>query len=355
MATAEQPEHGAPEPPGAVTLPPSFYTSAEHYDVERERLLWTSWVSVARVEDVASPGDYVTYDFAGEPVLVVRGRDGVLRAFPNVCRHRPTTIMDGCGNARSLQCPYHLWTYDLAGRLIGAPDMDGIEGFAREDWCLPELGIETWGGWVFVHLEKDAPPLADAIRHLEATYPGAFLEPLVRVGSSKCRSPWNWKIVVENFIESYHHAGVHPKLLQVPYPYQKIDEVDPRGEWWGSIEHTPNTPGLEPFSASSLYPTHLFALQRPFGLVWFKLEIPGHDAVEIDMQAFAMPELAENDAVGAQFMEILEAVNAEDLFINAKTWKGMHSRFAKMGPMSPYEEGLRHFRRFVRAKMGMAG
>lgn len=345
----------APEtqtPPGAVVLPDGAYTDPDLYRLEQQRLLWASWVSVARLEDLAEPGDYVTFDHAGEPLLVVRGRDDVLRAFPNLCRHRPTTLMEGCGRARSLQCPYHLWTYDLAGHLVGAPDMDRVEGFSRDDWGLPELSVETWGGWVFVHLDPEPPPLRSQLAHLDATYASAYLERLVRVGHTVCHSPWNWKVVVENFIESYHHAGVHPKTLQVPFPYQKLSELDSQGEAWGSLEHTSTVDSLEPFTATSVYPTHLFAIQRPFGMSWFKLEPKGVGAVEIDIQVFVIPELADNEEVAQRMLAGLETVNDEDVRINARTWKGLHSRFAKMGPMSPYEEGLRRFRRWWLERMG---
>ncbi len=331
----------------------AWFTDPAHFERERERVLWRHWVPVARVEDLARPGDYVSFDHAGEPVWVAHGLDGALRAFPNLCRHRPTTLVEGSGHTRSVQCPYHLWTYDLTGRLVGAPGMEHTPGFAREHHCLPELGLDTWGGWVFVHLEKDAPPLLDALPHLEATYPGAFLERLVRVGRTPCHSPWNWKIVVENFIESYHHAGVHPESLQPVYPYDRIHEVENGGEGWSGIEHEPAVDELETFAVGSVYPTHLFAIQRPFGMFWFRLEVRGHDAVDLDIQAFTTPELAGEEALVKQMIDTVEAINAEDLGINARTWRGAHSRFAALGPLSRYEEGVRRFRTWLAGELGV--
>ena len=332
------------EVPISQPLPTSYYTDPAHYEREREQLLWSNWVAVSRLEDLARPGDYVTFDHAGEPLLVVHGQDGELRAFPNVCRHRLTTIVEGCGHARAFQCPYHLWTYDLAGRLVGAPGMEDTEGFERSDFGLPELGLDTWGGWVFVHLDPAARPLLGLAPQLEATYPGAYLERLVRVGRTHCHSPWNWKIVVENFGESYHHAGTHPKTLQPTFPYAQIREVENHGEPWSSIEHAPSAPGVEPFTATSVYPTHLFALNRPFGMFWFQLEVHGHDSVDLDIQAFVIPELAGEEKLANEMIAGLETINNEDLAINARIWKGLHSRLAKFGPLSSYEEGIRRFR-----------
>lgn len=331
----------------AAAPPVSHYARAETHRIEQERLLWAHWVSVARSEDLAEPGDFVTFDHAGEPLLVTRDREGVLRAFPNLCRHRGTTLAEGCGRTKSFQCPYHLWTYDLCGRLVGAPGMEGYREFERADHGLPELAVDCWGGWVFVHLDPDAAPLRDALPHLETSYPGAYLERLVRVARTRSQQSVNWKIVVENFIESYHHAGTHPRTLQPPYPYQRIHELDPLGEPWGSIEHEPAEPGLEPFTATSIYPTHLFAITRPTGVTWFRMEIPAHDRVDIDVQLLLVPELADDAALVEQSLAIVDAINAEDERVNRRTAAGLRSRYAVLGPLSPWERGLGAFRAWM--------
>jgi phenylpropionate dioxygenase-like ring-hydroxylating dioxygenase large terminal subunit len=312
-------------------LTPGQYTSADHHLVEREKLLWANWVSVARAEDLAAPGDYVAFDHAGEPVVATRG----------------TTLVEGCGHANSLQCPYHLWTYDLTGRLVGSPGMEGLADFRREDHALPELAVDCWGGWVFVHLDPNARPLLESLPHLETTYPGAYFEKLVRIGRTRCQQAVNWKIIVENFIESYHHAGTHPETLQGPYPYQQIHEVDNHGEGWSSIEHRPAVEGLEPFAVPSIYPTHLFAIVRPDSVTWFRVEIPSHDRVDIDVQILATPEQAEIQGLAEGHVSMVEAINAEDVEINRRTWEGLQSRRAVMGPLSDYEEGVRRFRRWI--------
>ncbi len=337
-------------PPSDLT--PAHYASADHHRREQEKVLWASWVSVARCEDLAQPGDFVSFRHAGEPIVATRGKDGALRAFSNVCRHRGTTLVEGCGRANALQCPYHLWTYDLRGRLVGSPGMDDVAGFERAAHALPELAVDTWGGWVFVHLDREAPPLLEALPHLEKTYPGAYLERLVRIGRTRCQQAVNWKIVVENFIESYHHAGTHPESLQAPYPYQQIHEVDNHGEAWSAIEHEPALAGLEPFAVPSVYPTHLFAIVRPAAVTWFRLEIPSHDQVDIDIELLVVPELAGQDGLAESQLAVVDAINAEDVGMNRRTFEGLQSRFAVMGPLSPYEEGVRRFRAWVADALG---
>jgi phenylpropionate dioxygenase-like ring-hydroxylating dioxygenase large terminal subunit len=336
------------------TIPAAYFTDPAHYAVERERVLFASWFAVARMEDLAKPGDYLTLEYAGEPILVTHSLDGELLAFSNVCRHRMTTVAQGCGHARSLQCPYHLWTYDLAGRLVGSPGMEDVEGFRRDDWGLLELALDTWGGWVFVHLDKQARPLLEQMPHLDTTYSGAYLERLVRVGRSTCHSPWNWKVAVENFAESYHHAAVHPKSLQPIFPYQSIYEVDNFGEAWSAIEHPPANEDTEPLAVLTVYPTLLIAINRSYGMFWFRLNILGHDSVELEMQTFVTPELVDNEEFAKFLVENVAAINDEDFAINQRTWRGMHSRNATMGPLSRHEEGVKRFRRWLLEALGDA-
>lgn len=147
-----------------TSLPPHWLVGEANSDAER-RMIWShSWVSVARLEDVADPGSFVTASVAGEPVVVVRGRDLELRALANVCPHRGSIIMEGEGKASALQCPYHAWTFRLDGELAAAPQMPGLE---LSEYCLPTLAIDVWQGWVFVNLDPEAAPVAEQLSQLE--------------------------------------------------------------------------------------------------------------------------------------------------------------------------------------------
>src|SRR5262245_5231883 len=120
------------------TIPNSWYTSAEVYELERDAVFERTWQVVGRADQVKEPGSFLTANIAGEPILVVRGEDGVLRGFFNVCRHRAAPIVnDECGRATKLRCRYHGWTYDLAGRLKGTPEFDGVQEFCKEEQGLP--------------------------------------------------------------------------------------------------------------------------------------------------------------------------------------------------------------------------
>ncbi len=144
----------------AETLPPWCYTSRDFYDREVERIFARCWNFMGRADRIPEPGDYFTVDFVGRPLIVVRGRDGEIRAFDNVCRHRGSTIMEGVGNCRVFVCPYHSWSYELDGRLRRAPEMDRTSGFDMSDWGLHPVRLETWGGFLFVNFDPGAGPLS---------------------------------------------------------------------------------------------------------------------------------------------------------------------------------------------------
>jgi choline monooxygenase len=192
----------------ARTLPGTFYTSPEIAEAERRAIFGESWQCVGRLDQVTSPGQYLTFDLGGEPIVVVRGDDGVLRAFSNVCRHRAARVMpEACGHATRLRCRYHGWTYDLAGRLRGVPEWDGVEDFAREDHGLPPVAVETWGPLVFVSLAREPVALASLFGEIER--PPEVVFHARREYELAC----NWKIFVDNYLDGgYHVNTLHPSL-----------------------------------------------------------------------------------------------------------------------------------------------
>src|SRR5215211_3207712 len=151
----------------ARTIPNTWYTSPEVAIAEARIVFGSTWQMVGRADQVAAPGSFLTANIAGEPILIVRGDDGVLRAFFNVCRHRAAPILnEPCGTATKLRCRYHGWTYDLTGRLRGTPEFDGVSGFRREDFGLVPMIVDTWGPTVWVHPESPALRLGDFLHPL---------------------------------------------------------------------------------------------------------------------------------------------------------------------------------------------
>ena len=144
----------------AVAMPPGVYTSEDFLARELDGVFRADWICVGRASALASAGDYLTCDIAGQPVLVVRDQSGGIQAMSNVCLHRMSTLLTGTGNTRAIVCPYHAWTYNLDGSLRAAPHMERSTGFCRENYRLPPIRCEQWLGWLYVTLNPAAEPVA---------------------------------------------------------------------------------------------------------------------------------------------------------------------------------------------------
>jgi phenylpropionate dioxygenase-like ring-hydroxylating dioxygenase large terminal subunit len=152
----------------ARAMPKSVYTSPDFVAEEQKHIFAQEWLCAGRAEALPNPGDYLTMTIAGEPVVVLRDRDGEIRAMSNVCRHRMSVLLEGRGNTKLITCPYHAWVYNLDGTLRGAPAMTLNEGFCRDQIALPKVRCEVWLGWIMVTLNPDAPSPAERLKGVEA-------------------------------------------------------------------------------------------------------------------------------------------------------------------------------------------
>lgn len=199
----------------APMLPKQCYTSEAFFDFEKLAVFSRSWVCVGHEQQIPKAGDFLAPNVAGEPLIVVRAQDGAVRAMSAVCQHRGQLVACEAGKAaRSFRCPLHYWTYDLNGRLLGAPRMDDIDKL-RKKVKLPQVAIELWHGFIFVNLDDNAEPLAPSLAKLEPYWDGygdADLQ-VVPPGVLDTPLPWNWKVHAENFTDAYHpefvHTGTH--------------------------------------------------------------------------------------------------------------------------------------------------
>ncbi len=206
----------------ARAMPKSVYTSPEFLAAEMRHIFAKEWYCVGRASTLPNAGDYIAFELAGQPLMVMRGADGVLRCQSNVCLHRMSTLLEGRGNRRMITCPYHGWTYEADGRLRGAPAMAGNAGFCKEDYRLPQARCEVWLGWIMVSLNPDAPPVATHFAEAEALIRPYDLENYTEWFNESFVWNTNWKVLAENFMESYHlpvcHAGTIGGL-------SKLDEM----------------------------------------------------------------------------------------------------------------------------------
>jgi len=212
-------------PPSLIaTLPGHYYTDPAIFALEQSRIFESMWIAAARSSELDRPGRYRTVEVGGESVVLVRGRDGGLRAFLNVCRHRGARLCaepDG-EVKRSLQCPYHAWTYGLDGKLVAAPNLTKMTDIDRTSYGLLGVHIEEWLGYAWVCLADEPPSFDETVRAVVAG----------RLGGESVIERWevgelalgrrisydvraNWKLIIENFMECYHCATIHPELTEV--------------------------------------------------------------------------------------------------------------------------------------------
>ena len=197
----------------AATPPSSWYTDEDLFSLERESVFAKTWQPVARVDALRAPGDFLAGHWFGEPIVVVCGRDGIPRAFYNVCRHHGAEILTGAGRVDELRCPYHGWSYDLDGRLRKAPRTAGIRDFDREGMSLRPLQLETWGPFVFVCTDAAAVPLAPRLAPLESRLERSRWRDLRFATRRTYEMACNWKVFVDNYLDGgYHVPSVHPEL-----------------------------------------------------------------------------------------------------------------------------------------------
>jgi phenylpropionate dioxygenase-like ring-hydroxylating dioxygenase large terminal subunit len=195
----------------ARAMPPEVYTSEAFLEHELSDIFSQDWFCVGRASALANPGDYLTYELSGQPIMVIRGNDNILHAQSNVCLHRMSTLLEGRGNTKSIVCPYHAWTYNLDGALRGAPAMTLNNSFCKKEYKLPQIRCEEWLGWVFVSLNPDVVPVVKQLAEVEGLVSGYDMTNYTETFFETHVWDTNWKVLAENFMESYHlpvcHAG----------------------------------------------------------------------------------------------------------------------------------------------------
>ena len=197
----------------ATHLPSYVYTSEAVFELEKEKIFKKDWLAVARVEEIENAGDYMTFDIVGEPIIVARNAHGELNAYYNVCVHRGTEVAAGAGNVAHFKCPYHAWTYDLSGQLIGAAYMDDVKDFDLDTCRLRAVRLDVWEGWIFVNFDAAAEPLSAFIAEFAEEF-GVFQQSKMRLNRRlETTLNCNWKLVNENFVDIYHFLTLHADTL----------------------------------------------------------------------------------------------------------------------------------------------
>ena len=352
----------------ARAMPKAVYTSPEFAKAEQEHIFAKEWLCAGRADALANPGDYLTMTIAGEPVIILRDREGQLRGMSNVCRHRMSTLLEGRGNVRSIVCPYHAWTYNLDGSLRGAPAMARNEGFCKEDVKLPAVRVEDWQGWIMVTLNPDAPPVAERLAGVDRLVGHLPMANYREVFREEFRWDTNWKVLAENFMESYHLPVCHSGTIGGASDLNKME--CPVGEeafnyhWIVkndmvplALAHPSNT-SLQGDDRRitwllAIYPSLLITLTP--GYFWYLSLTPdGPGSVRVlfggGMSAEWMAD-PEAERHLASVKALLDDVNVEDKGCVEKVWKGLCAGMSSPGALSHLERPNYDFARYIAGRM----
>ena len=372
LSTAQELHANVAQPFNAArAMPKSVYTSAEFLAQEQANIFATEWLCAGRAESLPNPGDYLTTEIAGEPVIVLRDRDGTLRAMSNVCRHRMSTLLTGRGNTRAITCPYHAWTYNLDGTLRGAPAMGQNEAFCKTDIALPQIRCEDWLGWIMVSSNPDAISPAERLKDVQALL--GYLDMSTYTETFREEFSWatNWKVLAENFMESYHlpvcHSGtiggsVDLARMTCPegYPSFNYHYITKNDTIPLSLAHPSNT-ALHGDQRRitwllSIYPALLITLTP--GYFWYLCltpDGPGHVNV---LYGGGMSADWCNDpdapAYLASMKALLDDVNVEDKGCVERVYQGLSAKMSSPGTLSHLERPIFEFAQYLASRMELA-
>lgn len=376
----------------ARVLPPEAYMSPHFFAFEKEAVFMHSWLCVGRVQQLPNPGDFLAVTLAGEPVLVVRDDDGEVGAMSAVCRHRGHPLHENCsGSVRRFVCPYHRWTYALDGSLVGAPHMKRTIGLdaLRAETRLPRLQVELWHGFIFVNFDPDAAPLGPTMTKLDPYMEGFDLDRMVTIPPTFSAEPvpWNWKMLLENYIEPYHTEFVHPVIHDfapstgVQFdPWADGDNVIIRGvpflapdggltdAGWAAPASFPVIPGLTDKQRGQV----AFGMIPPTMNIIFTPDMLCYDLVYplsptsltvggglFTMGGWCVPkstaDLPDFDARAARLMEGSRQLGEQDTVVNLAMMRAKYSRFAPRGRLSYLEETLSQFNCWLAEKYAAEG
>ncbi len=351
----------------ALSMPRAFYTDPRVLALEKEQLFLREWVCVGRAEELSQPGDFVAFQICDEPLVIVHGDDGKIRAFSNVCRHRGALIASGSGNRKRLVCPYHNWSYDTLGRLVGTPGIGERGDFKRADCHLPEFACTLWQGFVFVSLASDPPGLAPRLAELEDLIRPYHMKQMTLRYLAEEVWPVNWKCLLENFMEGYHLSPLHRETLHSVNPTRLCRHFTPGDAHFGyHAGFPPSLPrsqrGHPDLTRDQIDNCVMYAV--PPGLVvgcagdyssFLCIQPDAVDRVRVKMGLIFFGADWLQDKVDWA-VDLFQRTMAEDKTVLVQLMRGLNSRYHRAGPLAPADlEGPTwDFYKYLHRKLGAA-
>jgi choline monooxygenase len=346
----------------ASTLESKYYVDPAVRPLERERIFCRTWQCVGYAEQVVSVGQFFTFDLAGEPLLVARGSDGVLRGFYNVCRHRAGPPAEGCGTRKVFRCGYHGWTYSLEGRLLNAPEMEGVEDFDHQRLGLTPIHVAEWSGLVFANLSDNPEPLLQALGELPRQTAKFKFDQMRFYRRHDYLMECNWKTYVDNYMEGYHLPSVHPSLnRELDYGAYEVELFTHHSLQYSPIRTAddsrdrryPDSQGDLRAEYYWVYPNWMLNCYPDNMSLNIVLPLAPEKCVAIFIWFFLEREL--KTGVPEKTFKFSDEIQLEDGRICEIVQRNLRSRSYTRGRYSVKQErSLYHFHQLYRAAMGIA-
>jgi Rieske 2Fe-2S family protein len=355
-------------PHGALTLPAAYYTGQRHFERELDLLFRRMWICAGREEEIARAGQFVLRELPGENIVVTRDSSGTVRAFHNVCRHRGTRLCtESTGSfPGSIQCPYHAWTYALDGRLIGAPHMDEVPHFRKEDYPLHTVHADVWDGHVFLNLSPSPAPLRHQLEELPAKFASWRMQDLSLGKRIVYDVKANWKLVIQNYNECLHCPNLHPALNKLSHYLSGENEPLRATFMGGRMDLRPGVetlsmdgscprallPGLSPDDRRRIYyyaifPNMLLSLHPDYMMVHTLWPIAPDRTINVCEWHFQPSELTNPSFDASDAIDFWDMTNRQDWHVCELSQAGISSRAYTPGPYSNREDLLYAFDRMI--------
>lgn len=345
----------------AKTFSAEMYTSEEIYRLEQRQIFGKTWCYAGHISQLQGPGSYFTVEIAEQPLMIVQDRSGNLRGFFNVCPHRAAPIVTGSGQCDRLTCLYHAWSFDLEGNLRGVPEMQTAENFDRASHALTPIKVQVWEAFIFINLDLNSPPLEFQLGELPELFKNYNFKEWARVHSVDYCSETNWKLYVENNVESYHEFSVHASIAK----YYKATKAEARHHYY--LQYAPFPPDDDYYSMQpdlifsglgdvekhgkwtiSLFPNFAWII-RPWIAIIYLIDPQGRSRTRIRWDWLVPDTKAAKSPENLQpLIKFFDNIQQEDLRLLPDIQKRIQSVGYRPGRLSPTREmGTHLFQQLV--------
>ena len=362
----------AATPLEAATAPPkAIYTLPDITAHEMDRIFASEWLCAGRADELPNPGDYMVFECGAQPLIIIRGADGALSARSNICRHRMMRLVEGRGNTRKFSCPYHAWTYNLEGQLVGAAYMDRTTCFNKSDIQLPAVRCEEYLGWIYVCLDPDVEPVAHMLADLTEKLLPYNMQNYVTIFTEDHVWDTNWKCLTENFMEGYHLPVAHRDTVGGHFLVEET-QFDERGSFPHFTSQLFVKTGTAPVGTAhpdntsltgkwrnisvmpTVFPCHMYVL-APDHLWYLALQPDGPGRTRIRYGAALAPEVlaaqSDPETYIAETKTFLDAVQLEDKNVVEGIFAGAKAPLSSPGPLSWLERENHEFTQYLARRL----